>query len=370
MTEKEKKAVSTDEVLHDVEEKDKKNQSDAEKDDNESIGSSSEKKERRCCGGKGCDFAKKNAKSIIFVAVLIIVIALGSWYKQYRQGSKDIVSPKEAQDKMVNFIKANMVKEGTDVAVKSFEKENGMYKAVIEVQKQEVTTYLSLDAKRFFPQFVDMEQAKDDAKQAAAEQKEIPKSDKPTVELFVMSYCPYGLQMERGYIPAIEQLGNKIDAKLKFVGYTLHGQKEVDENTRQYCIQKDQPTKLNAYLKCFWKKSSGESVACMKTVGINAFQVKSCMDATNKQYAPTEKDYSINKEEAAAYDVQGSPTLVINGVVAETQRDSDSILKAICSAFSNPPAECSKQISSAAPAAGFDDQSGGSGSGSASCGTN
>ena len=361
MTEKEKETVSTDEVTQGVEEKTEHIQQQTE---------AGNEKKCQCRQGKGCEFAKKNAGNIIFIGVLIVVIALGSWYKQYKQGSKDILSPKEAQDKMVSFIKANMVKEGTDVAVKSFEKENGMYKAVIEVQKQEVTTYLSLDAKRFFPQFVDMEQTKDDAKQATPEQKEIPKSDKPKVELFVMSYCPYGLQMERGYLPVIEQLGAKIDAKLKFVGYTLHGQKEVDENTRQYCIEKDQSTKLNAYLKCFWKKSAGESDACIKTAGINAFQVKSCVDATNKQYSPSEKDYSINKDEAAAYGVQGSPTLVINGVVAETKRDSDSILKAICGAFSNPPAECSKQISSASPAAGFDDQGGGSGSGSASCATN
>lgn len=370
MTEEEKKSVSEEEQR-----KDERNEQLHIQEEEEAIEekevepakSDQKKKKHACCAGKSCECIKKNGAIIAVLGLLIVGVALSFWYKNR---SKEVVLlPEKAQEKMVDFIKENMVKEGTDVTVKSFGKENGMYKAVLEVQKQEVTTYLSLDAKKFFPQFVDLEKEKSDKKEVA-EQKEIPKSDKPKVELFVMSYCPYGLQMERGYIPAIEQLGNKIDAKLKFVSYTLHGQKEVDENTRQYCISKDQPAKLNAYLKCFWKKSTGESDACMKTVGVNAFQVKSCVDATNKQYAPTEKDYSINKEENVAYGVQGSPTLVINGVVAETQRDADSILKAICGAFTNPPAECSKQVSSAAPAAGFDDQNAGGGGGSASCGTN
>ena len=30
----------------------------------------------------------------------------------------------------------------------------------------------------------------------------IPKSQRPKVELFVMSYCPFGLQMEKAYAPA------------------------------------------------------------------------------------------------------------------------------------------------------------------------
>lgn len=66
------------------------------------------------------------------------------------------------------------------------------------------------------------------------------KSDKPTVELFVMSYCPYGTQMEKALIPAKELLGDKANISIKFVAYTMHGAKETQENTRQYCIvQKD-----------------------------------------------------------------------------------------------------------------------------------
>src|SRR3989338_8353212 len=71
----------------------------------------------------------------------------------------------------------------------------------------------------------------------------IPKSDRPKVELFVMADCPYGLQMEKAYIPAWDLLKKKADIDVKFVSYAMHGKKEVDENTRQYCIQKEQDGK-------------------------------------------------------------------------------------------------------------------------------
>ena len=55
----------------------------------------------------------------------------------------------------------------------------------------------------------------------------VPKSDRPKVELFVMSYCPYGLQMEKAYLPAWELLKNKADIDLKFVSYSIHPKKKI-----------------------------------------------------------------------------------------------------------------------------------------------
>jgi hypothetical protein len=318
-----------------------------------------------CCkNGKVCNYFKKNVKWIA-AAILILAVIGGSYgYKIYKKR----VTPEMAKEKMLTFIKENMVAPGTEINVKSFVAEGGLYKATLEVQKQEIVTYLSLDGTKFFPQApIDLNAPKPEAA-AAPVKKDVPKSDKPLVELFVMSYCPYGLQMERGILPVLEALGNKIDYKLRFTSYTLHGQKEVDENVRQYCIQKDQPTKLSAYLKCFWDKSTAESAACMKTAAVNAAQVNTCIAATNKKYSPTEKSFPIDKEQNDAYGVKGSPTLVINGVNNDVGRDSQSILTAICGAFNNPPAECTKTLSTTAPASGFSDQAQAAGASAASCG--
>jgi hypothetical protein len=236
-----------------------------------------------------------------------------------------------------------------------------MYKVVIDANKQEIVTYITTDGSKFFPQpAVDLNAKTDTAKDAtpaAPEKTEAEvKAEVPTVDLFVMSYCPYGLQMERGALPAAEALGNKIKFNVKFVDYTLHGQKEVDENVLQYCVGKTQPTKLGAYLKCFWKDSKGTSDACMKTAGVNAAQVKTCVADAIKQFSPTEKSLGINKEDTTKFGVQGSPTLVVNGTTVASGRDSASVLKAICSGFTTQPKECQAKLSATAPGAGFDDQ--------------
>jgi len=195
---------------------------------------------------------------------------------------------------------------------------------------------------------------------------EIPKTDKPVVELFVMSYCPYGTQIEKGILPVLTALGTKINYTLKFVNYAMHDKKELDENLRQYCIQKNQPAKLSAYLTCFLKVGQGTEDSCMQTAGVAAATVKTCMTQADTQFDVTKNyedkstyqgsypPFNVNKADNEKYGVKGSPTLVINGVeAASAGRDATSLLKTICSGFKTEPKECSTTLSSAAPAPGF-----------------
>lgn len=322
---------------------------------------------------KKCCAMWSGNKTLIITLVLVVIIVIGAFaYKQYQK--KNDIGPIAAKAAVQKFVDAN-VPAGTKTEISDPVKEAGLYKVSISVSGQNVDTYLSLDGKKFFPQAIDLSQDQNQAadnSQTATQEKTAAdqKTDVPTVDLFVMSYCPYGLQMEKGLLPVVETLGSKIKFNLKFVSYTLHGQKEVDENLNQYCIEKNQPTKLDAYLKCFWKNSAGASSTCMQTVGINSAQVKSCVADATKQFSPTEKSFSINAADNTKYGVQGSPTLVVNGTTVSSGRDSASILKAICSGFTTQPKECSAQLSSTSPAAGFDDQNSGSGASSgASCAT-
>lgn len=211
----------------------------------------------------------------------------------------------------------------------------------------------------------------------------VPKSDRPKIELFVMSYCPYGLQMEKAYAPAWDLLKNKADIDVKFVSYAMHGLKEVEENTRQYCIQKNQSIKYIAYLKCF--TASGDAASCLSSVGISADSLKGCVDDTNKQFGIMAKYndqstwlsgqyplYPIHDALNQKYGVQGSPTLVINGVQANVGRTPEAVKQAICAAFNKPPSECGQALSTVAfvPGFGATQQAGGSApAGGAGCGT-
>ena len=81
--------------------------------------------------------------------------------------------------------------------------------------------------------------------------------------------------------------------------------------------------------------------------------------------------FNIYKDDNAKYNVAGSPTLIINGAEAQSDRDSASLLKTICSAFNNAPKECDTKLSATAPSAGFGSGADTTGStGTAGCATN
>jgi hypothetical protein len=202
---------------------------------------------------------------------------------------------------------------------------------------------------------------------ASAQPANVSKSDKPTVELFVMSYCPYGTQAEKGVIPVAEALKGKMDFSVKFVYYTMHGYKEAVENTRQYCIEKEQNDKYIGYLACFLNNS--DAAGCTASTGLNTSSLDACMNATYAKYNITENSsaYGVYDLENALYGVQGSPTLIINGAEVSAGRDSASLLSAVCNAFTTKPAECGTALSSVTPSAGFGYSTSGDAGAAAQC---
>lgn len=289
------------------------------------------------------------------------------------------LKPDQAKERAEKFINAALMRPGSQATVKELEKVGGFYKMKVDVGSGEpVDSYLSRDGKLFFPQAMDIDEVtkqlsgNSEAESVAATVEK--KSDKPVVELFVMSYCPYGLQMERGILPVAEKLGDKIDFKIKFCDYAMHEKTEIDENLAQYCIQKEQNDKFISYLNCFLK--SGKASDCYKEAKIDEASMQSCISAADKKFGITDgynnKDawkgqfppFGVDKEDNTKYSVQGSPTLIINGQEISANRDSASLLKTICSAFNTAPEECSAELSSESPAAGFASENNGTAAGS------
>jgi len=195
----------------------------------------------------------------------------------------------------------------------------------------------------------------------AAETVNVPKTDKPEVEVFVMSYCPYGLQMEKAVLPVQELLGSQADISVKFVHYLMHGKKEAEENVREYCIQKEEPGKFWDYLECFIRDGEGKENACMLSTGIAPKPIAACVIAAKKEFG-VDADlaggeqfprFGIDAEASNGYGVRGSPALVINGQLVEASRTPEGIKAAVCDAFTEAPAECETQLSQASPGPGF-----------------
>lgn len=205
--------------------------------------------------------------------------------------------------------------------------------------------------------------------QAEQQAPEIPKADTPEVHAFVMSYCPYGLQFIKAYTPVIELLGDKADLELNFVHYLMHGEKEMDENTRMYCIQKEQSDKFTDYLRCF--VDEGDYEGCISEVGIDSGMLDSCIQSADEEFDITKTfeesgdqfpPYKVDETLALEYGVRGSPSFVVNGQVVSVSRSPEAIKEAVCSAFNTAPEECSETLSSAAESPGLGPMGTGSGS--------
>ena len=324
--------------------------------------------------------------------IILIVAGLVLTSNKNLLGGKKVLTPAEAKTTAENFVRDFLLQPDTKFTISDAKEYNkGLYEMEITLADSStpIKTYITKDGKLFIPQAMDIAEvsktktdgATADAGAEKAPVKEAPKSDRPMVEAFVMSHCPYGTQIEKGLIPVMEALGSKADIKIKFVDYAMHGEKELAEEMLQFCVNKDQGAKYLPYLKCFLK--AGDSAACVQEAGVDQKKVDSCVAKIDKQYKITETfkkgesawgssypPFPIYKGDNTKYGVQGSPTLVINGEQISAGRDSASLAKAICAAFSDgkKPAECDKTFDSTSPAPGFGTGAASGGSASAGCG--
>lgn len=313
--------------------------------------------------------------STIVFATLALVLAV-----ILLTGSQSVmtISPEAAGQKVVAFAK----NQGAKAELVSSTDEGSLYEIVLSINGQEVPVYVTKDGKTLVPQPISLEaeEPEETSSQSTPTPTNIPKSDKPTVEAFVMAYCPYGTQIEKGLLPVAELLKDKIDFEIKFVYYAMHPTSgEVEEQLNQYCIQEEQNDKYLDYLTCFLEAGDGEG--CIESVGIDTDALATCTEATDKEFNVLENlndeskwlsgrfpKFNIHKAENDKYEIKGSPSLVINGANAQAGRDSASLLNAICAAFEDAPEECDTALSSAQPSPGFGFKTTSASTTSAGCG--
>ncbi len=296
------------------------------------------------------------------------------------KGSMEAIGSDEAGQKAVDYINNNLV-QGADKAtfVSAEEFTTDMYKVTTKYQGNTIDVYITKDGKWLFVSSPFDTTAPTTTTQPQQQPTpEVPKSDKPEAHAFVMSYCPFGLQFLKAYVPVMELLGDRADLQVNFVDYAMHGEKEVYENLRMYCIQAEQKEKFTDYLRCFVE--AGDYEGCIDKVGIDKDALQTCMDETDEKFKITEKlndkstwdgrfpPFDVEADMNSQYGVRGSPTFVLNGQRVSVDRSPEAIKDAICAAFNNPPAECEQELSTAAESPGLGPIGSGSGSASSSGG--
>ena len=149
----------------------------------------------------------------------------------------------------------------------------------------------------------------------------IARMGKPTLELFVMSYCPFGVQAEEKIIPIVKKFGDAIDFKLQFIAQekeepspqdispftSLHGYPEVAENIRQLLIAKEYPDRYLDYILCRGKKLDKSWEECAQKLGIDVAKVQALFDAPE-----TAQLFRENIERAADLGIKASPTILVD----------------------------------------------------------
>ncbi len=261
-----------------------------------------------------------------------------------------VISGKDAGDKILSFVEAQT---GEIAEVEKVAKVGGVYEVDVLYQGQSIPVYLTLDGQSLVQGLVPLSDYLGDSSSTTTTTTEIPKSDKPVVELFIWGYCPYGVQAQGPMAEVAELLGDYADFKTVLY-YAGHGDYELQENKIQECIQEIAPEKYwdyaagfvaDIYPNCGSSRDiacdKSESIKLMNSLGINSDSVLSCVSSKGETLISTASARAQN------LGVSGSPTIVVNNVIASpSSRTAEAFKQVICEAFNDAPEVCGEVLDS------------------------
>ena len=310
---------------------------------------------------------KSTIKYASFMVILFVLgIAIGGllFSSSRVSGLATGISANEAGQKVIKYINENLVQPGETATMVSIEDTGTFYKIITDYQGSKIPVYATKDGNMVFLSSPTL--LNETIAAPVVTPTVIPKEEKATAELFVMAFCPYGVQAEQTMKSVVDAIGSKADIKVRFIAsvdgttadsvQSLHGTNEAMEDLRQLCIMKYYPDKYWSYLmnineNCYpLARDAAALDICWKAAAQNQSIDASKIDTCSKGQEGMDL---MKLDEAAAnkYSVSGSPTLVINGVVYNGARTADAFQNAICLGFNSPPAECGQVINATAVAA-------------------
>ena len=186
--------------------------------------------------------------------------------------------------------------------------------------------------------------------------------NKPQIDFFVMSYCPYGNQAEEGIAPVYNLLKDKAIFNPRYVVYSqyqggtadycidngqlcsMHGVQEVHQDVRELCVNKymgiskwfDFALAMNTNCTAQNADSCWEAVATR--LGLDVAKIKTC--EANESVALLTAEQTLGN----TLKVSGSPTVFIDGNSYSGGRTPEEFKTALCAAFDTKPAECNTAL--------------------------
>jgi len=309
------------------------------------------------------------AATVVLAIILIAVLATGFSLtgKVALLGSNQL-TPEEAAKKAVDWIKNYFKSGGSNVQVELINATDtgiGVYQFTVKITdssgpKQE-TYYVSKDGEIFFPWGIPTKitQTQEQPQQSLS-CKELPKADKPRLDAFVVSNCPFGLQMQRILTLVVALFKDDADIKIRYIGSvtsdgknitSMHGDKEAEENLRQICIREEQSDKFWDYIACYIKK--GDTDNCLTEAKIDKTKLNTCIGDPSRGVNYAKEDFALQNQ----YGISASPTIVFNGMVIDStteralangmqinMRSAELWKNIVCCGFNTKPSECSQTL--------------------------
>lgn len=321
---------------------------------------------------------------MIIIAIILVAVLLGIGKLSGVNSKISFLNPaSKVAQQAIDYINNNLL-EGRTAVLESARLVSGVYEFKLKIDNQEYTSYITRDGKILFTSGIPIEPPKTSSQnnqppKAAKTCEDLTKVDEPLLEAFVVSKCPFGLQMQRilaeiiKNIPSaakyikVEYMGSISNGKVVSMHDASPGGEEATENLRQVCLREEQPDTYWDYLSCHIKK--GDVNSCLAQAKVDISKLNSCLSDANKGLAYIQKDFNRQDQ----FKVTGSPTLILNSEVASEfdfgGRTAEAVKTLLCCSFKNKPNFCATNLSTASAATGFSENysSGTSNNSNASC---
>jgi len=302
--------------------------------------------------------------SIILLVLLIIsgIINLSGGFEGFGKSplfSSQSTGTADAQI-AIQYIRSNLLGQGDTIQLLNVTEESGVFRISTQYTssqgQQNIDVFMTKDAKLLFPTSYSLGTGSNlvatPTQPAAKNCSDVSKQAAPLLEAFVVSYCPYGTQMQTilgTIVSKVPDLTSSI--KVRYIGdisngtiQSMHGPAEAAENLRQICVREEQPDLYWKYVTCF--VNSRDTASCQASAGVNSSVLNMCTSDPSRGLKYAQEDFAF----ADAKGISASPTLVLNGnIVNEFDfggRNPEAIKSLLCCGFNTQPAACNVTLNS------------------------
>ncbi len=320
--------------------------------------------------------SKLNKNQILVgVAVLAIIVTGVLISSNSNTGSNNILSffklnfgmsADAVAKKSIDYLNKSVLQKGQTAQLVSTSEESGVIKMKIKIGTNTYDSYATKDGRFLFPEaftvnvVTNKQTTQNTQNTAQVAPVNVAKVAKTSLEAYVVSRCPFGLQIQRAISDAVKNTPSLAEfIKVRYIGAisgntitSMHGDAEAQENFRQICIREEQNSKYWPYVSC-QMKSNDAADGCLSSAGIDTNKLKACLSDSKRGLAYAKEDFALDTK----YNIQGSPTLVLNGTVISEDafggRSSDSMRNIICSSSTTQPDFCKTKLNTTPAATSF-----------------